>query len=242
MRLTRTSARTGAITAAIGTLVGGALLTAPATQATPLVRPVSATGTYAVASSSLQGGDPIPGSTYRCTIGFNVRNSSNVYYFLTSRRCGVSVGYVFYTDSSRTQVLGTTVGISPADKDYALVRYATGITPPGTVDVYNGTSHDITSAADAFVGEAVKRSGSTTGVRSGSVTAVNATVSYAEGTLRGMIKTNICSEGGDAGGPLFDGAKAIGLASSATGNCSAGGTTYFQPVTEPLAVYGVNVY
>ncbi|HEX8306189.1 MAG TPA: S1 family peptidase [Jatrophihabitans sp.] len=228
--------RTCAIAVAVSTLAAGALLTAPAIQAAP---PTTAAAS-AVSATSFRGGDPIPGT--RCTIGFNVRDSSNVYYFLTSRRCGVNVGYVFYTDSSRTTVLGTTVGISPSNKDYAIVRYASGISHPGAVNTYNGASQDITSAATAYVGEPVKRSGSVTGVRSGSVTATNVTVYYAEGALIGMIKTNICSESGDSGGPLFDGAKAIGLASGSSGNCSSGGTTFFQPVTEPLAVYGVTVY
>jgi streptogrisin D len=67
-------------------------------------------------------------------------------------------------------------------------------------------------------------------------------VNYAEGTVTGMIKTNVCAEGGDSGGPLFGGTKVLGLASGGSGNCSSGGLTYFQPVTEPLAFYGVNVY
>jgi streptogrisin D len=233
MGATPLSVRTAAAAVAVSALAAGALLTAPATQAAPPL-------TASVSATSFQGGDPIPGT--RCTIGFNVRDSSNVYYFLTSRRCGGYVGYVFYTDSTRTTVLGTTVGISPGNKDYAIVKYASGISHPGAVNIYNGASQDITSAASAYVGEPVKRSGSGTGVRSGTVTAINVTVYYAEGTVNGMIKTNICFESGDAGGPLFDGAKAIGLASGGSGNCSTGGTTYFQPVTEPLAVYGVSVY
>jgi streptogrisin D len=35
---------------------------------------------------------------------------------------------------------------------------------------------------------------------------------------------------------------ALGLTSGGSGNCSSGGTTFFQPVTEPLSVYGVSVY
>lgn len=67
-------------------------------------------------------------------------------------------------------------------------------------------------------------------------------MNYAEGTVSGLIKTNLCPEAGDSGSPLFDGGKALGLASGGSGNCSTGGVTYYQPVTEPLAVYGVSVY
>ena len=85
-------------------------------------------------------------------------------------------------------------------------------------------------------------SGSTTGVHSGTVQALNATVNYAEGQVRGLIQTNVCAEPGDSGGSLFSGNTAIGLTSGGSGNCTWGGTTFFQPVTEALSVYGVSVY
>ena len=88
----------------------------------------------------------------------------------------------------------------------------------------------------------MRRSGSTTGVRSGWVTALNATVNYAEGSVSGLIRTTVCAEPGDSGGSLFAGTTALGLTSGGSGNCSSGGTTYFQPVTEALSRYGVSVF
>ncbi|HYJ74455.1 MAG TPA: S1 family peptidase [Kineosporiaceae bacterium] len=190
----------------------------------------------------IAGGDAIYGSSYRCSLGFNVKDSAGAYYFLTAGHCG-NLATTWYANSRKTTVLGTRTGTSFPGNDYAIVKYSTSYTNhPGTVDLYNGSSQDVTTAANAFVGESVRRSGSTTGVHSGSVTALNATVNYAEGTVRGLIRTTVCAEGGDSGGALFDGTKAIGLTSGGSGNCSSGGTTYFQPVTEPLGVYGVSVY
>jgi streptogrisin D len=71
---------------------------------------------------------------------------------------------------------------------------------------------------------------------------LNATVRYSQGTVYQMIRTNVCAESGDSGGALFAGSTAIGLTSGGSGNCSSGGTTFFQPVTEALSVYGVSVY
>jgi len=188
----------------------------------------------------IAGGQAIYGGQYRCSLGFNVRSGST-YYFLTAGHCG-NIASTWYSNSSHTTVLGSTAGSSFPGNDYAIVRYTnTSITHPGSVYLYSG-SQDITSAANAFVGEAVKRSGSTTGVHSGTVQATGATVNYAEGTVTGLIKTNVCAEGGDSGGSLFDGTKAIGLTSGGSGNCSSGGTTYFQPVVEALNAYGVSVY
>jgi hypothetical protein len=189
----------------------------------------------------IAGGDAIYGGQYRCSLGFNVRSGST-YYFLTAGHCG-NIASSWYANSSKTTLLGTVAGSSFPGNDYAIVRYSTSYTNhPGTVDLYNGTSQDITSAGNAYVGQAVKRSGSTTGVHSGSVTAINATVNYAEGTVTGLIRTNVCAEGGDSGGALFAGSVALGLTSGGSGNCSSGGTTYFQPVTEVLSRYGVSVY
>jgi streptogrisin D len=202
------------------------------------VRVEHVAGTF---SKRLVGGDAIYGGGYRCSLGFNVRTSSNVYYFLTAGHCGNGAS-TWYSNSSQTTVLGSTAGSSFPGNDYAIVRYTNGSAPSGTVDLYNGSNQDITSAANAFVGESVKRSGSTTHVHSGTVSATGATVNYAEGTVTGLIKTNVCAEGGDSGGSLFDGTKALGLTSGGSGNCTTGGTTYFQPVTEALSVYGVNVY
>ncbi|MFD7160309.1 S1 family peptidase [Kribbella sp. NPDC059898] len=189
----------------------------------------------------IAGGDAIYGGQYRCSLGFNVRSGST-YYFLTAGHCG-NIASSWYSNSSKTTLLGTTYGSSFPGNDYAIVKYNTSYTNhPGTVDLYNGSSQDITSAGNATVGQSVKRSGSTTGVHSGTVTAVNATVNYAEGTVTGLIKTTVCAEGGDSGGALFAGSVALGLTSGGSGNCSSGGTTYFQPVTEALSRYGVSVY
>jgi S1-C subfamily serine protease len=125
-------------------------------------------------------------------------------------------------------------------KDYALVRYTTSYTDFPS----KAGSSTIGSAAAAFVGESVTRDGSTTGIHSGSVTALNVTVRYqGGGTVRGLIQTTVCAEPGDSGGPLYDGSKAIGLTSGGSGDCKPGGTdvTFFQPVLEALAVYGVAI-
>ncbi|MEO7261904.1 MAG: S1 family peptidase [Jatrophihabitantaceae bacterium] len=234
--------RTSQVVVSLDQTVTGAKLakvTAVVSQFGSAVRTERVAGTF---HKYIAGGDAIYGGNSRCSLGFNVRNSAGTYYFLTAGHCG-NIASTWYANSSHTTVLGNTTGSSFPGNDYAIVKYTnSAISHPGTVDLYNGTSQDITTSANAFVGEAVKRSGSTTGVRSGSVTALNATVNYAEGTVYGLIKTTVCAEGGDSGGSLFDGTKALGLTSGGSGNCSSGGTTYFQPVTEALSVYGVSVY
>jgi S1-C subfamily serine protease len=185
----------------------------------------------------ISGGDAIYGGGYRCSLGFNVRSGST-YYFLTAGHCG-NVASRWYANSSQSTLLGNTEGSSFPTNDYALVRYTnSSIAVSGTVG-----SQDIASAADAFVGERVTRRGSTTGIRSGVVQALNVTVNYSSGeTVRQMIQTNVCAEPGDSGGALYDGNRAIGLTSGGSGNCRTGGTTFYQPVTEALSRYSVSVF
>ncbi|MFI6939712.1 S1 family peptidase [Streptomyces sp. NPDC050418] len=188
-------------------------------------------------SKLLSGGDAIYASSWRCSAGFNVRSGST-YYFLTAGHCTEGAGN-WYTNSSRSTLIGPTAGSSFPGNDYGIVRYSnTSISHPGTVG-----GQDITSAANATVGMSVTRRGSTTGTHRGSVTGLNATVNYGGGDIvYGMIRTNVCAEPGDSGGPLYSGTRAVGLTSGGSGNCSTGGTTFFQPVTEALSAYGVSVY
>ncbi|NJP33850.1 S1 family peptidase [Micromonospora thermarum] len=196
-----------------------------------------------VLSTRISGGQAIyAGGGGRCSLGFNVRNSSGVKYFLTAGHC-TNISSSWYSNSSQTTLLGTRAGSSFPGNDYGIVRYSNQTTTqPGNVYLWNGSYRDITGAGNAFVGQSAQRSGSTTGLHSGSVTALNATVNYAEGSVSGLIRTNICAQPGDSGGSLFSGSTALGLTSGGSGNCTTGGTTYFQPVTEALSVYGVSVY
>lgn len=184
-----------------------------------------------VFTTLLSAGDAIYGGNYRCSLGFNAVSGST-YYFITAGHCG-KVANTWYTDSGHKTLIGPTINFSFPGNDYALVRYDnTSLSHPGGYAV-----------ADAYVGEAVKRTGSTTGTHSGTVTALNVTVHYTSGgTVKGLIQTTVCAEPGDSGGPLYDGTKALGITSGGSGDCKTGGTTFFQPVREAANAYGVTIY
>ncbi len=189
----------------------------------------------------IAGGQAIYGGQYRCSLGFNVKTSS-AYYFLTAGHCG-QVASTWYSNSAKTALLGSNVSYSFPGNDFALVKYSsTSTVPSGTVYTYSGTQ-EISSAGTPTVGQTVYRSGSTSGVHSGKVTALNATVNYSDGTsVSQTIKTSVCAESGDSGGSLYAGTVAYGLTSGGSGNCTSGGVTYFQPVPEALSYYGVSIY
>lgn len=190
----------------------------------------------------LAGGDAVYAPTWRCSVGFNVRKG-NTYYFLTAGHCTEGKP-AYYANSGHTTSIGPTTGTSFPGNDYGIVQYTnTSIPHPSEVDLYNGGAQRITAAGEATVGQSVRRSGSTTRVHDGKVTGLNATVNYGSGqVVRGLIKTTVCAEPGDSGGALFAGSTALGLTSGGSGNCSSGGTTFFQPVGPALRAYGVSIF
>ncbi|MFF2730394.1 S1 family peptidase [Streptomyces sp. NPDC058008] len=185
------------------------------------------------------GGDAIWGNGGRCSLGFNVVKDGEP-YFLTAGHCTESI--TSWSDTQSGAEIGANEGSSFPDNDYGLVKYTSDVEHPSEVDLYDGSTQAITKAGDATVGMSVTRSGSTTQVHDGEVTALDATVNYGSGDIvNGLIQTTVCAEPGDSGGSLFSGDTAIGLTSGGSGDCSAGGETFFQPVPEALAAYGAEI-
>ncbi|NUK01560.1 S1 family peptidase [Streptomyces lunaelactis] len=190
----------------------------------------------------VSGGDAIFGGGSRCSLGFNVTTQDGQSGFLTAGHCGVAAEQ--WSAEQNGAPIGTVQAATfPGDGDFALVTYDDPATDaPSEVNVGGGQTVPITQAADAAVGQEVFRMGSTTGLKDGQVTGLNATVNYPEGTVSGLIQTDVCAEPGDSGGSLFtqDGS-AIGLTSGGSGDCTAGGETFFQPVTTALAAVGAQI-
>ncbi|MER6846724.1 S1 family peptidase [Streptomyces flaveolus] len=189
----------------------------------------------------VSGGDAVFGGGARCSLGFNVTAADGSPAFLTAGHCGVAAEQ--WSDAQGGQPIATVdQAVFPGQGDFALVRYDDPATEaPSEVNVGNQTV-PISGAAEATVGQQVFRMGSTTGLADGQVLGLDATVNYPEGTVTGLIQTDVCAEPGDSGGSLFtrDGL-AIGLTSGGSGDCTVGGETFFQPVTTALEAVGATL-
>ncbi|WP_381790389.1 S1 family peptidase [Streptomyces niveus] len=230
-----TNAATGTVVVTVDSTVDAGELTTLTKAATTPAGAPEINPTTGILTKYVAGGEYIqlPGGI-RCLVGFNVRDSADVKYALTAGHC---------TNTGDVSNIGTTVNSSFPGNDYALIRYTDQSAAQGSVYLYNGTYQDITSAGNASIGQRVSSVSPTGGLRSGTVVGLNATVNYGGGDIvYGMIQTNLCAEPGSSGGPVFSATQAIGLISGGSGNCSSGGTTFAQPVVEPLAAYGVSVY
>ena len=192
------------------------------------------------------GGQAIRTSLYRCSAGFNARNAAGTRYVITAGHCTNLGG----TWSGVGGTIGPVANSSFPGNDYGRIQVSSSaaVSTP-FVDRYSaGADVRVSGAATATTGMAVCRSGSTTGWHCGSVTATNQTVCYPQGCVGQMTRTNVCAEPGDSGGSLVTNpgagtsVRALGLTSGGSGNCSSGGTTFYQPITEPLSVYGLTLF
>ena len=202
------------------------------------VKTERAQGTF---TPRLNGAQPILSTGGRCSAGFNVTNGQSD-FILTAGHCGPT-GSIWFADTGGTNQLGKTVTQNFPGNDFSLVQYANGKAGDGAGVVFigNGKGVQITGAGDPTIGQRVFRSGSTSGLRDGQVTSLNATVNYPEGTVTGLIETNVCAEPGDSGGPMFSEGIALGITSGGSGDCKQGGTTFFEPVSTALTALNVKL-
>jgi S1-C subfamily serine protease len=171
----------------------------------------------------------------RCLIAFNAKAGAT-YYFLTAAHCVPAVGATVYAGTGTTTVLGV-VAARDTTYDHALVRYTNaGIAKPSAVG-----PQPITTFAAGTVGQTVRRTGPN-GTRTGTITALNVTINYAGGTVYGMIRTTVCSEPGESGGPLYAGTAGIGINWCGSGSCATGGASYYASVRRAATTYGVAPY
>ncbi|TDC76384.1 S1 family peptidase [Streptomyces hainanensis] len=211
-------------------------------SAGPLADALTFEHTPGTLAPRLRGGEAIySGSGTRCAVGFNARSGS-AYYFVTAGHC-TTLASTWYSTPSLGTPVGQTAGTSFPNDDYGLVRYTTPPSPWPPGIVCNGVPVPITGVGSPVIGSSATFSGPVGGCRTGTVTAVNATVNYGGGDIvSGLIRTNICVEPGESGGPLFTpGGLALGILSGGSGNCAVGGTSYFQPIGEVLNAYGLTL-
>ncbi|MFB7656881.1 MULTISPECIES: S1 family peptidase [unclassified Streptomyces] len=192
-------------------------------------------------TTRLNGAEPILSTAGRCSAGFNVTDGRSE-FILTAGHCGPT-GSVWFRDGGGDRQVGETVAGSFPGDDFSLVEYANGKAGDGAdvVAVGDGKGVRITGTGEPAVGQRVFRSGSTSGLRAGQVTALDATVNYPEGTVTGLIETDVCAEPGDSGGPMFSEGVALGVTSGGNGDCAKGGTTFFQPLPEAMESLGVRL-
>ena len=171
----------------------------------------------------------IGGGQARCSIGFAVEGG-----FVTAGHCGAEGTQT--TDRENLDQGEVVASVFPGTADMGVVQTNADVTLQPFVNDFDGNALPVGGSTEAPVGAAVCRSGSTTGTFCGTILAKNQTVNYPEGAVTGLTRTDVCAEGGDSGGPWLSGDQAQGVTSGGSGDCTVGGETFFQPITEILEV------
>lgn len=184
--------------------------------------------------ATIVGGDAyiINGNT-RCSIGFSVNNG-----FVTAGHCG---GGGSRTTTPGGEYLGDVGGSIFPGRDMAHVPTVGGTVLSPYIQGWGSWTPGVRGSNVAPIGSSVCRSGSTTGLRCGTIQQYGVTVSYPQGLVEGLTGTDACAEGGDSGGSFFSGDQAQGVTSGGSGNCASGGNTFFQPINDILSMYGVGL-
>jgi len=170
----------------------------------------------------------------RCSVGFSVYGG-----FVSAGHCGTPGSTV--TDNANSTVIGSFAGSTFPYYDYSYVSTYGGVNLWGYVEGYNGSWYYVRGSAQVPAGSGICRSGSTTGLRCGTLDSRGWTVNYPQGTVYNLTRTNVCAEPGDSGGSWLSANQAQGVTSGGSGNCSVGGTTYYQEVNPILAAYGLTL-
>jgi streptogrisin C len=173
--------------------------------------------------------------TARCSIGFAVTKGDQQ-GFASAGHCGKAGDTTTGFNMVAQGVFQDSVF---PGHDMSWVGANSDWTATAAVKGEGGQDVQVAGSAQALVGAAICRSGSTTGWHCGIIQQHDTSVSYAEGTVEGLTRTTVCAEPGDSGGPYVSGAQAQGVTSGGSGDCTSGGTTFYQPINPVLSTYGL---
>ncbi|MFI1798858.1 S1 family peptidase [Streptomyces sp. NPDC020379] len=202
----------------IGQAVSSWVAKVPAPEA---ARSSHLAGTYYGGSAIYSG---TSGTVYECTSGFNNYHPGTA---TTAGHCGAAASTWY--DGHGAQ-LGTVSSYKFPGADWAVIQPTSGWTLSNYVEV-NGGELNIYGFSQPQLNQPVCGTGATTGQQCGKVIATNVTVNYPDGAVTGLAESSQSGNGGDSGGPVYQGPtgpNGVGLISG--GPAGGGSPTFFQPL------------
>ncbi|WP_406311619.1 S1 family peptidase [Streptosporangium sp. NBC_01639] len=188
--------------------------------------------------SDLVGGEAYyAGPATRCSVGFSVvRGLQNG--FVSAGHCGTA-GRTTTGADRREQ--GIFQASTFPDSDFAWISVNGNWSPKPAVSNGTGGTVSVAGSRPVIEGASVCRSGPVTGWHCGLILQRNASITYAQGNVSELVRTNVCAEAGDSGGSFISVDQAQGVTSGGSGDCTSGGVSYFQPINEILTTYGLSL-
>jgi hypothetical protein len=188
------------------------------------------------APAPLGGGSLLTSGSTRCTAAFAATRGATG-FLIAGPRCG-SPGTQLFSGSN---VLVGPVTSTPTGGTVTVVQVTN--TAAWTLVPWiqlGSTQHMIRGATETPVGGAVCLLDRTVGQRCGVITAKNQTITFPEGTIYGLTRTNICMQAGSGAIAFVSGDQAQGVPIGGS-SCTTTGVSYFAPVRPVLAAYGLTL-
>ncbi|MFI7674315.1 S1 family peptidase [Actinophytocola sp. NPDC049390] len=196
-------------------------------------------GTAAAAPVPIGGGsvlfNPLGPADARCTVAFAATDGGRE-YLIAGDGCGTTTSTLLY--SGDNVLVGSIVGGLDGGYVVVAVRNTDAWDVVGWIDA--GGRHPIAGSKETPVGGRVCLLSHSSGITCGMVTAKNVTISYPEGTISGLTRTNICPQPRSVAYVTDDQAQGVPFGGG-SGICTTAGTSYFFPVNRILAVYGLTL-
>ncbi len=173
----------------------------------------------------------------RCTSAFTAYSGGS-YYMMTAGHCA-EIGY-WWDVSTYSYGYQNVGGVAGYEFSWYGDSAIVSVGDPGWWQPRGWVLHETPiygSEAD-YVGGYVCKQGSTTGYTCGTVTEVDATVSYPDRTLSGMTWSTACDGPGDSGSGVFAGNYAHGILS---GGPFSGCGMIHEPIGRALSAWGVSL-
>lgn len=179
--------------------------------------------------------NPLGGAGRQCTVAFAAADSGRE-YLIAGAGCDTATSAQLY--SGDNVLVGTVVGGLDGGYVVVLVTNTDAWDVVGWIDA--GTRYPVAGSKETPVGGRVCLLSHTSGIVCGTVTAKNVTITFPEGTVTGLTRTNICPQPRSIAYVTDDQAQGVPFGGG-SGICTTAGTSYFFPVNRILSAYGLTL-
>ncbi|MDT0430621.1 S1 family peptidase [Streptomyces salyersiae] len=196
----------------------------------------------------------INNTTGWCSVGYGARDRAGNQYLVSAGHCIAGLPTLRFDGTAFAKGVKTRYALGARSVDMGIASVNSGHSITRAVGTWNqGSDVAIKGSSRAATGSAICKSGATTGWTCGTIGSYNVTVTYVDQNggpdtvITGLATSSVCTEGGDSGGAYISGSQAQGMTSGGpvgqrcTGGVNSRGSSYFQPLDDALAYYGLTL-
>jgi streptogrisin C len=187
----------------------------------------------AAAPAPLGGGSVLTSASYRCTAAFAATRGTTGH--LVTGPCA-TIGTQLYSNSVLVGPVAATSANGAVTDVTVSNTTAWTLVPWITV---GSTQYVISGSTETAIGGSVCLLDSSLGQQCGVITAKNLTVTFAQGTITGLTRTNICMSTSSSIA-FVSGGQAQGIPIGGS-SCVTTGVSYFLPINPLLSSYGLTL-